>query len=81
MITAHTRLSTTLLRASTGGLVLFTLAALPAAFASGTRVGFKDAFAMARGNAFVATADNASAVYYNPAGMTSLPGQRLEATV
>jgi long-chain fatty acid transport protein len=42
--------------------------------ASGTRVGFKDAFATARGNAFVATADNPSAVYYNPAGLTRLEG-------
>jgi len=68
-------------RALPAALALLALAAAPAAHASGTRVGFKDAFAMARGNAFVATADNASAVYYNPAGMTSLPGQRLEATV
>lgn len=41
---------------------------------SGTRVDFMDAFATARGNAFSATADNASAVYYNPAGMTQLDG-------
>lgn len=56
------------------------LAAGPAP-ASGTRVGFKDAFAMARGNAFVATADNPSAVYYNPAGLTQLDGARLSASV
>jgi long-chain fatty acid transport protein len=61
------------------GLLILT-AAQPA-FASGTRVGFKDAFAMARGNAFVATADNPSAVYYNPAGLTQLSGQRLSASV
>jgi long-chain fatty acid transport protein len=36
---------------------------------------------MARGNAFVATADNPSAVYYNPAGLTQLSGQRLAAGV
>ncbi len=53
------------------------LVATPSASASGTRVGFKDAFAMARGNAFVATADNASAVYYNPAGLTQLEGTQL----
>ena len=29
---------------------------------------------MAQGNAFTAQADGASAVYYNPAGMTQLPG-------
>lgn len=44
------------------------------ALASGTRVGFKDAFATARGNAFAATADNPSALYYNPAGITQLEG-------
>ena len=54
------------------------LALLPAVLtASGTRVGFKDAFATARGNAFVATADNPSAVYYNPAGLTQLQGHNL----
>lgn len=45
--------------------------------ASGTRVGFKDAFAMGRGNAFVATADNPSALYYNPAGLTQLEGTQV----
>lgn len=69
------------LRALAGSLALLTLAAPPSVSASGTRVGFKDAFAMARGNAFVATADNPSAVYYNPAGLTQLSGQRLQATV
>lgn len=57
-----------------GALALFHS---PAAFASGSRVGFKDAFATARGNAFVATADNPSALYYNPAGITQLPGLQL----
>lgn len=32
----------------------------------------QDTFATSRGNAFVATADNAAAVHYNPAGMTQL---------
>jgi len=31
----------------------------------------------ARGNAFAATADNPSAIYYNPAGITQLEGQNL----
>ena len=57
------------------------LLAAGTAHASGTRVGLKDAFAMARGNAFVATADNPSAIYYNPAGLTQLDGQRLSAGV
>jgi long-chain fatty acid transport protein len=57
------------------------LALAPAGLrASGTRVGFKDAFATARGNAFVATADNPSAIYYNPAGLTQLKGQQISAT-
>ena len=36
-----------------------------------------DAFAIGRGMAFVATADNPSAIYYNPAGLTQLKGQNL----
>jgi long-chain fatty acid transport protein len=51
------------------------------ALASGTRVGFKDAFATARGNAFVATADNPSALYYNPAGITQLAGTQVSANL
>ncbi|MBX3739900.1 MAG: outer membrane protein transport protein [Akkermansiaceae bacterium] len=41
----------------------------------------QDAFATAKGNAFVATADNPSAVFYNPAGMTQLdsPGFQMGA--
>lgn len=34
----------------------------------------QDPEAIARGDAFAATADNASAIYYNPAGITQLPG-------
>lgn len=41
----------------------------------------QDAFATARGNAFVATADSASAVFYNPAGMTQLERPELQAGV
>ena len=37
----------------------------------------QDAFATARGEAFVATADNASAIYYNPAGITQLTSSNL----
>ena len=54
------------------------LAVAATAHGSGTRVGFKDAFATARGNAFVATADNPSAIYYNPAGLTRLEGAQFE---
>lgn len=44
------------------------------AFADGFRNPFHDASAIAQGNAFAAQADNASAVFYNPAGMAQLPG-------
>lgn len=37
--------------------------------ANGTRLASQDAFAISRGYAYVATADNPSAVYYNPAGL------------
>ena len=40
------------------------------AAANGLRLSDQDAFATARGEAFVATADNPSAIYYNPAGIT-----------
>lgn|ERR1043166_3147569 len=43
-------------------------------FALGIRLFDHDAFATARGDAFVATADNPSAIYYNPAGITQLEG-------
>jgi len=44
------------------------------ASATGFRLPDQDAFATARGEAFAATADNPSAVYYNPAGITQLEG-------
>src|SRR5208283_18387 len=46
-------------------------------FALGIRLPDQDAFATARGNAFAATADDPSAVYYNPAGITQLDGANL----
>lgn len=46
---------------------------------SGTRVDYVDAFATGRGNAFSARADNPSAIYYNPAGITQLEGTRVQA--
>jgi len=42
--------------------------------AAATRIAFLDGFATARGNAFTATADNPSAVFYNAAGLTQLEG-------
>jgi long-chain fatty acid transport protein len=41
----------------------------------------QDAFATARGEAFVATADNPSAIYYNPAGVAQLEHDNLRGGV
>jgi len=59
------------------------LASLPLckARANGFSLPSQDAFATARGEAFVATADNPSAIYYNPAGITQLDGNNLRAGV
>jgi long-chain fatty acid transport protein len=46
-------------------------------FGLGIAIPDQDAFATARGNAFVATADDPAAVYYNPAGISQLPGAEL----
>src|SRR5437764_6892721 len=48
-------------------------------FGLGSRIPNQDAAAIARGNAFVATADNPSAMYYNPAGISQLEGQNAQA--
>lgn len=45
--------------------------------ANGMRLVSQDGFATARGEAFVATADNPSAIYYNPAGIARLSGDQL----
>jgi long-chain fatty acid transport protein len=44
----------------------------------GSRIPNQDAEAIARGNAFAATADNPSAIYYNPAGITQLEGNNFQ---
>jgi long-chain fatty acid transport protein len=49
--------------------------------ANGFRLADQDAFATARGEAFVATADNPSAIYYNPAGITQLQGGNLRSGI
>ena len=46
-------------------------------FANGFALPDQDAFATGRGEAFVATADNPSAIYYNPAGISQLSGNNL----
>src|SRR6266496_3092300 len=48
---------------------------------TGFRLPDQDAFATARGEAFVATADNPSAIYYNPAGITQLQGANFRAGI
>ncbi len=55
-------------------LVMTTALAPTAVFGLGLRVPDQDPKAIARGNAFTATADNPSAVYYNPAGITQSTG-------
>src|SRR5690348_3706679 len=45
--------------------------------ANGFRLASQDGLASARGEAFAATADNASAIYYNPAGITQLEGNNV----
>src|SRR2546427_5814373 len=55
------------------------LALLPLrALGLGSRIPNQDAAAIARGNAFVATADNPSAMYYNPAGISQLEGHNID---
>ena len=50
-----------------------------ATLAGGFDLPDQDAFAVGRGLAVVATADNPSAIFYNPAGLTQLKGNNLEA--
>ncbi len=63
-------------RRKTRRLLAILLSGVPAwkAAANGFGLPDQDAFATARGEAFVATADNPSAIYYNPAGITQLTG-------
>ncbi len=58
-------------------LIVLLSGAPSAVMGNGFRLVSQDAFASSRGEAFVATADNASAVYYNPAGLTQLKGQNV----
>lgn len=58
--------------------ILLAATLLPSvSFGLGFRLADQDAFATGRSSAFAATADNASAVYYNPAGITQLDGLSL----
>jgi len=59
-----------------GSLVLLAALAPSTTHALGTRIADQDPTATSRGNAFAATADNPSAIYYNPAGITQLEGHQ-----
>jgi len=61
------------------GALVLTLLWTDALHGVGLRLPNQDPEAIARGNAFVATADNPSAIYYNPAGITQLEGQNIHA--
>src|SRR5258707_9188949 len=61
-------------------LVIAAVCVIPGSiFGLGSRIPTQDPAAIARGNAFVATADNPSALYYNPAGITQLEGNNVQA--
>ena len=53
-------------------VICLLLAAAASLHANGFYIPVQDPFAASRGNAFVATADRPSAVFYNPAGLTQL---------
>src|SRR5438128_1715461 len=54
--------------------ILFGVFSPTLVFGLGIRIPDQDPAATARGEAFVATADNLSAIYYNPAGITQIDG-------
>ena len=62
-------------------LTLLSLTPTSTLRANGMRLVSQDAFAAARGEAFAATADNPSAVYYNPAGLTQLEGHQFRSSI
>mgnify|MGYP006436172521 CR=1 FL=1 len=57
--------------------VFFGIASTAPVSGAATRVAFADSFATGRGNAFTATADNPSAVFYNIGGLTQLEGTQV----
>ena len=61
-------------RAGLAGLIL--VSSCWSSSGLGIRIADQDPLATARGNAFAATADNPSAIYYNPAGITQLEGHQ-----
>jgi long-chain fatty acid transport protein len=69
------------LRTRAGSLAALAALAVTPALGNGFRVSSQDAFASGRGEAFAATADNPSAIYYNPAGIGQLKGHDLRGGV
>jgi long-chain fatty acid transport protein len=61
--------------------ITFALASAKSVRAVGFLLPNQDPEAIGRGDAFAATADNPSAIYYNPAGITQLPGFQISAGV
>src|SRR5512132_134585 len=59
------------------GLVLALLGFGGAAFAGGLALNENGAAATGKGTAFVAEANDPSAIFYNPAGITQLPGTQV----
>lgn len=60
-------------------MLLVAVTAPPSLCALGLRNPNLDAEATARGNAFTATANNPSAIYYNPAGIVQMEGNTVQA--
>jgi long-chain fatty acid transport protein len=72
-----TKISTSFMAAGACLLSLMTLSPRNAN-AIGFLIPNQDAEAIGRGNAFAATADDPAAIYYNPAGITQIPGQEIQ---
>ncbi len=70
-------METTRLHLASGLMAASTLFCGCPVMAGGFRISSHDAFGSARGEAFAATADNPSAIYYNPAGIGQLRGHQL----
>jgi long-chain fatty acid transport protein len=60
-----------------GAIAIVIGTGIPKVFALGFRNADQGAAATAQGNAFIAQADDATAVYYNPAGLTQIPGTEI----
>src|SRR5439155_11457296 len=68
----------TLASLQTASTAFLTLFIVPVANGIGLQTPNQDAEAVGRGNGFVATANNTSALYYNAAGITQLPGENIQ---